>query len=146
MSAYCCIELDLLLTLNHDARNHEFKKKIFVCLLTTQPLYLGSGTVEHGAHGIRTLAIGRTKYSDWLFLQLALSSFSWLSLACLLDNKASSAEVSQARDKLNGNNSQNNTISVSTKLVLTMNLLWIWRFKAVACSGWDFCTITEVDK
>jgi len=25
MSAYCCIELDLLLTLNHDARNHEFK-------------------------------------------------------------------------------------------------------------------------
>jgi len=27
MSAYCCIELDLLLTLNHDARNHELKKK-----------------------------------------------------------------------------------------------------------------------
>jgi len=25
MSAYCCIKLDLLLTLNHDARNHEFK-------------------------------------------------------------------------------------------------------------------------
>jgi len=27
MSAYCCIELDLLLTLNHDARNHELKKR-----------------------------------------------------------------------------------------------------------------------
>ena len=29
MSAYCCIELDLLLTLNHDARNHVFKKYKF---------------------------------------------------------------------------------------------------------------------
>ena len=28
MSAYCCIELDLLLTLNHDARNHVFKINI----------------------------------------------------------------------------------------------------------------------
>jgi len=28
VSPYCCIELDLLLTLNHDARNHEFKKII----------------------------------------------------------------------------------------------------------------------
>jgi len=26
MSAYCCIKLDLLLTLNHDARSHELKK------------------------------------------------------------------------------------------------------------------------
>ena len=27
MSAYCCIKLDFLLTLNHDARNHEFKTR-----------------------------------------------------------------------------------------------------------------------
>jgi hypothetical protein len=27
MSAYCCIKLDFLFTLNNDARNHEFKKK-----------------------------------------------------------------------------------------------------------------------
>jgi len=31
MSAYCCIKLDLLLTLNHDARNHEFKMNWIVC-------------------------------------------------------------------------------------------------------------------
>jgi len=29
-TAHCCIELDLLLTLNHDARNHEFKKLLKV--------------------------------------------------------------------------------------------------------------------
>jgi len=30
MSAYCCIELDLLLTLNHDARNHELNIYIYI--------------------------------------------------------------------------------------------------------------------
>jgi len=32
MSAYCCVKLDFLLTLNHDARNHELKK-IYILFL-----------------------------------------------------------------------------------------------------------------
>jgi len=36
MSAYCCVNLDLfLLTLNHDARNHELKKTLFFITFNT---------------------------------------------------------------------------------------------------------------
>jgi hypothetical protein len=34
--AYCFIELDLLLTLNHDAQNHEFKMLLWHCYLWVQ--------------------------------------------------------------------------------------------------------------
>jgi len=40
MSAYCCIELDLLLTLNHDARNHEFKMPYYPSMLRCSVLWL----------------------------------------------------------------------------------------------------------
>jgi len=35
MSAYCCIKLDLFLTLNHDARNHELENPTILYMVDT---------------------------------------------------------------------------------------------------------------
>jgi len=46
MSAYCCVKLDHLLTLNHDERNHEFKIYTVYLYLETA-LHVSGGTSTH---------------------------------------------------------------------------------------------------
>ena len=74
MSAYCCIELDLLLTLNHDAGNHEFKILFsilalgYLKLLFTLLINLGVGLfVYRSVHAytyVGSVCISKTLVSD----------------------------------------------------------------------------------
>jgi len=58
MFAYYCIKLDLLLTLNHDARNHEFKIQL---ILKPAPFLLFPD-YNNAATGINPIAVKKYIY------------------------------------------------------------------------------------
>jgi len=95
MSAYCCVNLDLLLTLNHDARNHEFKIciLIFIVIITQSVCVCVCVCWQHCNH--------------YITYQQSISQYNTICFGCCVDSVVtlSCLQNSQAR-RVNCNKEQ----------------------------------------